>query len=256
MKIVLIGSIILNLVLAWGLYYYFIHGGSPLSDLKRKLTGAYRHSPTAIPFHEDNLRIMADLATGKKDSLSVVFLGASITHNWDLQKYFPEIHPINRGIGGFVDELMINYKSNVLDLQPRAVVIKFCSINIRPQIPIQNLKDAMQMMVQLARDNGITPIVATIIPAGRAGARIGDFSVTDSLANFNNWVREYSRANGLALIDYAMAIQDDNGFLPQNCSIDPVHVNEIGYEIIARAARPIIYNILGIDQKKQAADAG
>jgi lysophospholipase L1-like esterase len=248
-KIILIGSILLNLLLILGFYYYFVQGGSPLSDLKRRLTGTYRQSPPSVSFEEDNRRIVAELANGKTDSQSVVFLGASITQGWDLPRYFPEIHPINRGIGGFVDDLMVNYKSNVLDLKPRAVVIKFCSINIRPQIPVRHLKDAMQMMVELARAEGITPVVATVIPVGKPAARIGDFSVADTLAAFNEWVRSYAGANGLALIDYARAIQDEEGLLPRDCSIDPVHINEKGYDIIAGAARPVIYNLLGIKQK-------
>ncbi len=39
------------------------------------------------------------------------------------------------------------------------------------------------MMVQLAKANGIVPIVPTIIPAGKPEARIGDFSVADSWSN-------------------------------------------------------------------------
>ena len=247
LKVILIGSIILNILAVWGLFHYIMYGGNPLLELKRKLTGTAKHVSHSIPYAEENEKIHEEIAQGRTDSLRVIFFGASITHGWNLDKYFTKIHPVNRGVGGFVSDLLIKYKSNVLDLKPRAVVIKLCSINIRPQIPMYELQDGMDMMVQLAKANGIIPIVSTIIPSGKPSARIGDFSVKDSLASFNNWVREYADTNSLALIDYAEAIRDDDGFLPRDCSVDPVHINDKGYDIIAKAAQPVIYEALGIE---------
>jgi len=88
--------------------------------------------------------------------------------------------------------------------------------------------------------------VTTIVPPGKPEARIGDFSVIDSVNTFNEWLREYARKNELNLIDYALAIEDNQGFLPRKYSTDPVHVNENGYEILADVARPVIYSALGL----------
>ena len=247
LKIILILSLIFNLFAIWGLFHYVMYGGSPLSELKRKILGGPK-AVGAAPYEDDIAGIKKEVAEGKFDSLRVVFYGASITHNWDLKKYFPEIHPVNRGVGGFVQDLVIKFKSNVLDLKPRAVVIKLCSINFRPQIPMYMLKDGMAIMVTMAKDAGITPIMATVIPAGKPAAHIGDFNVADSLAAFNDWARQYAAQNSVVLIDYARAIQDENGFLPRDCSIDPVHVNDKGYGIMAEAARPIVDQVVGIKQ--------
>jgi lysophospholipase L1-like esterase len=247
LKLALIASLILNIIAVWALFHYVYYGGSPLSELKRKLLGSSKSAPPAIPYADENAAISKEVADGKTDPLRVVFFGASITHNWDLNKYFPKIHPVNRGVGGFVPDLMTKFKSNVLDLKPAAMVVKFCSINIRPQIPMHQLKDALEMMVQLARDNGIVPVVTTIIPPSKPAAHIGDFRVIDTLAAFNEWVRDYAARNSLAIIDYARAIQDENGFLPREYAVDPVHLNDKGYDIIAGAARPVIYKVMGID---------
>ncbi len=246
-KIILVISIILNLVAVWGFFHYIRYGGSPLGELKRMFAGAAKQKAPKLSYAEENASLMEDMRRGELDSLRVVFLGASITRRWDLEKYFPEIHPINRSIGGqLVFDMLPRFKRDVLDLKPRAVVIKFCSINIRPRMPLSVLKDGMAMMVQLSLANDVIPIVSTIIPAGKPEAHIGDFSVVDTLAEFNFWVRDYARENGIALIDYAAAIQDEHGFLPRECSVDPVHLNEKGYDIIAGAARPVIYEVMGI----------
>jgi len=245
-KIVLVLSIVLNLIALWALFHYVMYGGSPLGEIKRKLFGSSKTKTITIPYENENNTIKKEAAEGKIDSLRVVFYGASITHNWNLGKYFPEIHPLNRGVGGFVPDLLTKYKSNVLDLRPRAVVIKLCAINIRPQIPMSVLKDGLDMMVGLARAYDIIPITTTIIPSAKPAAHIGDFSVIDSLKSYNEWVREYSVKNNLGIIDYATAIQDENGFLPRKYAKDPVHINEEGYKVLSNTARPIIYDIIGV----------
>ena len=50
------------------------------------------------------------------------------------------------------------------------------------------------------------------------------------------------------LIDFAAAIADDEGLLPRDCSVDPVHLNEKGYQIVFDAARPVLQKVLATDQ--------
>ncbi|HEQ98423.1 MAG TPA: hypothetical protein ENO22_03670 [candidate division Zixibacteria bacterium] len=247
LKVILVISLLINVVAVWGLFHYIWYGGSPLGELKRKLLGDSSQTSYQDPFYEENQALSREADEGKVDSLRVVFLGASITRSWDLKKYFPEIHPVNRGIGGLAPSLLTKFKENVLALKPRAVVIKFCSINMRPSQPVRVLQDALDMMVQLSNANQVIPIVCTIIPAGKPAARIGDYSVVDSIREFNQWVRGYADEKSIPIIDYAAAIEDDNGFLPRKYSMDAVHLNQAGYEIISNAARPRILRILGID---------
>lgn len=247
-KIVLVLSLILNILAIWGFFHYVKYGGSPLGDLKRLLTGSSHQKAAKIPYAEDNRKIIEELKNDTTSAKRVVFLGASITRRWNLDAYFPEITAVNRGIGGqYVPQLMMRFKRDVIELKPDAVVIKFCSINIRPQMPLKTMYDGMEMMVQLARDNNITPIVCTVIPPAKPEGRISDFSVLDSVKIFNDWVRQYSSDNDLPLIDYARAIEDENGYLPRKYAADPVHVNEDGYEILSKTARPVINRVLKLD---------
>ncbi len=242
---ILLGSLLLNLVAVWGFFHYIRFGGSPLGELKRMLTGTTHQKAKTIPYEKENAEIVKNLENGKQPPNSVVFFGASITARWNLTRDFPNITPINRGVGNQLAPRMLErFKRDVLDLKPKAVVIKFCSINIRPHVPQSALRDAMTMMVELSRAKSIEPIVCTIIPAGKPEAHIGDFSVRDSLNNFNEWAREYAKENNLLLIDFAKGIGDENGDLPRALATDPVHVNEKGYEVLSRIAQPIIDSAL------------
>lgn len=245
-KAILVFSIIINIVALWGFFHYVRYGGSPLGELKRMLTGSSKQVSPKSSYVELNAEIMDQISNGTADPDRIVFFGASITRRWDLKKQFPEFNLINRGVGGqLVPGMLSRFKRDVLDLQPKAVIIKFCSINIRPYQSKTMLQDGMTMMVEMARQNGITPIISTIIPAGKPEAHIGDFSVADTLNSFNSWVREFSNEQNLDLIDFAKAIGDENGFLPRDCSTDPVHVNDKGYDILAKEAHGVIEQVLG-----------
>jgi len=245
LKAVLIGSLLLNLIAIWGFFHYIRYGGSPLGEIKRRITRSAPKAPVTPSSMDDNARIKQELAEGKVQPNRVVFFGASITRMWDLDKHFPEFHMINRGVGGqLVPALMARFKRDVIDLRPDAVIIKFCSINIRPEQPLMVLEDGMTMLTQLAQANHITPIVCTIIPTGKPAAHVGDFRVVDSLQKFNQWVRDFARQNNVDLIDLAKAIEDSEGFLPREYAADPIHVNEKGYALLSDAARPVIAEAL------------
>ncbi len=245
LKIILVVSLLLNLVAVWAYFHYVKYGGNPLGELKRKVMGESNQKTRPVPFEEQNRQLLAE--HGEYDPLRVVFMGASITHRWNLEAAFPDVHMINRGVGGqLVPHMLARFKRDVIDLKPKAAIFKFCSINIRPHTNSQTLRDAMTLMVETARAHDITPIVATIIPAGKPEAHIGEFSVVDSLASFNDWLREFAEQESLAIIDFAAAVQDDEGYLPRDCSSDPVHVNERGYLILSAAARSVIYDVVGV----------
>ncbi len=244
-KIILAVSIVINLAAIWGFYHYVRYGGSPLGELKRRLTGNTRQSAPLVSNADDNLRIIKEIEDGTAAPDRIVFFGASITRRWDFEKYLPEYNIINRGVGGqLAPAMMSRFKRDALDLKPRAVIIKFCSINIRPELPLSTLKDCMTMMAMMARTSGVVPVISTIIPAGKPESHIGDFSVVDSLKAFNSWALDFAAENSYPLIDFAAAIGDDQGFLPRECSADPVHVNEKGYEILSEAVRPVLRKVL------------
>jgi hypothetical protein len=246
LKIVLIVSILLNLLAIWGMYHYIRYGGSPLGELKRFVLGAKTKPAVDNSQDETDTFIRKQVAEGVEDSLRVVFYGASITNNWDLDKYFPEIHAVNKGVGGYAKDLLVNFKHHVLELKPAAVVIKLCAINFKPHIPRYILEDCVIMMVEAARRDSIKPVLCTVIPAAKPSAHIRDYSIKDSLADFNTWIRDYAESNSLPLIDYAESISDENGFLPRKYAKDPVHLNETGYELVSGIAKPVVYEQLGL----------
>ena len=106
-----------------------------------------------------------------KSSPDAVFMGDSITEGWSffLPEFFSNNNYINRGIGGqTTSQMLIRFRQDVINLKPKSVVIlagindiarnnKFYSLEI--------IAENIFSMVELAKINGIVPIICSVLPA-------------------------------------------------------------------------------------------
>lgn len=198
-------------------------------------------------YRQDNVRVAA--AT---DSIArVVFIGDQIIENWPLERYIKKVQPLNRGITGQrLEGFLLRFRSDVIDLKPRAVVIQFSSYNFRPQNAVKDIKDDIVSLADLARFNKIEPILTTVIPVRRHENKFESesfpqsYAVADTLKAFNNWLADYCRVNDVKLLDFNGALKDDKGFLPESLSFDNTHLNAAGFDRLAEAANKVLAELL------------
>ena len=117
----------------------------------------------------------------------VVFFGASITEGYRLKGYFPGRPYINRGQGGELAlQMLQRFERDVLDLKPRAVVLKLCSINFGPQAPTLGVTRAeYREMIDRAQAAQIKPVLATVVPVSKAWADRKGPTVQAAILAFN-----------------------------------------------------------------------
>lgn len=243
--LVLAGSLLLNILAVWGFFTFVRYGGSPLGDLKRLVVRSGDAAPRALPYARANEELLRGIARGDAPSPRIVFLGASITQHWDFERELPHLTIVNRGVGGeLASDLLARFQRDVIDLSPRAVVLKLCSINVRPGLEARTLEDAVNMMCDLALAHGIEPVLCTMVPVAKPDARIGDFDVAGRLMQFNDWIRGVAEDRGLRLVDLADAIADEKGLLPREFAADPIHPNADGYRILTGAVRPVLESLV------------
>src|SRR5499427_10463432 len=98
----------------------------------------------------------------------VVFFGDSITDIWKLPDSFPGKPYVNRGIGGqTTPQMLVRFRQDVIDLQPRVVVILAGTNDIAGNTgPMRNedIQGNMASMVELARVHGIRVVLCSIMP--------------------------------------------------------------------------------------------
>ncbi len=191
-------------------------------------------------YAEDNRRFLSETTPEQRRGMTI-FFGASITKGWDLLRYFPGKSLVNRGVGSQTDQqLLARFAADVLQLNPGRVVIKFCSGNFRPGANLKVMWDAYEIMAKAARDRGIIPILATVLPATKGAEEFANFSIAASVREFNQRIRELAIEQKFILADYYKAMADEAGYLPDSLARDAIHPNENGYAVMADVIKPIL----------------
>lgn len=177
----------------------------------------------------------------------VIFLGTQVTAGWDLERYFPEIDAVNRGISGQrMAGFLLRFRPDVVELAPRAVVIEFSSYSFRPENSIEELQDYLITLADIALYHKIEPILSTIIPVGSdfEMEESDDYMIMDSIALFNNWLSNYCQDNKLRLLDYGAAVADSSGFLSDRYRAGHIILNDSGYARISELTGSVLREIL------------
>src|SRR6476469_9206358 len=115
-----------------------------------------------------------------KGETRVVFMGDSITDNWDNQGFggfFPGKLYINRGISGqTTPQMLIRFRADVIALKPKVVVILAGTNDIAGNTgptTLQAIEDNLGSMADLARTHGIRVVLASVLPISDYESREG-----------------------------------------------------------------------------------
>jgi lysophospholipase L1-like esterase len=181
----------------------------------------------------------------------VVFFGDSITDIWRLDESFPGKPYVNRGIGGqTTSQMLVRFRQDVINLQPRAVVILAGTNDIAGNTgPITNedIEANYASIAELARAHGIKVVFSSILPVNNYTPESQDFFAQrpmERVLALNRWLKDYCAANDLTYLDYFTAVVDDKGLLKRDLANDGLHPNKTGFAIMAPLAEKAIAKAL------------
>lgn len=202
-------------------------------------------------YREANLK----LPPPSKNERRVVFMGDSITDGWNLAQYFPGKPYVNRGISGqTTPQMLLRFRSDVIDLKPKVVVILAGTNDIAGNTGFMSLKDTAQnviSMVELAKANKIRVVLSSVLPVNdRLKNKEGVLIVqtksrpNEKITAMNDWLKKYAANNDLVYLDYYSATVDKDGTLKDGTSYDGLHPNADGYKIMQSPAEAAITRAL------------
>jgi lysophospholipase L1-like esterase len=183
----------------------------------------------------------------KIDPNRIVFFGDSITHDWNLQESFPGANYLNRGIGGQTSaDMLVRFRQDVIDLQPRAVVI-LAGINDIGAIDqreenaaehkLADLESNDESMGELADLHHIRPIFISLLPVHEYMGGTWNPFFRESPARIraaNQWLQGYCAQHHYHYIDAYSAMLDEHQMLRRDLTKDGLHPNHAGYEVMAQ----------------------
>ena len=172
----------------------------------------------------------------------VVFIGNSITEGWsNFDKDFFINNPfVNRGIGGqTTPQMLIRFKPDVVNLNPKAVVI-LAGINDIAEntgpVTIENIAENIISMAEIAKANEIKVFICSTLPAidfpWSPGMEPGP-----KVIKLNSILKNYCDSNNIPYVDYFSAMSDEKGGLkvPEYTTADDlVHPNLAGYKVMEK----------------------
>lgn len=181
----------------------------------------------------------------------VVFFGDSITDMWQLAEYFPAKPYINRGIGGqTTPQMLVRFRQDVINLQPKAVVILAGTNDIAGNTGPMSLEDIeanYASMADLARAHGIRVVFSSILPIHNYTPQSQNFFAQRSpekILQLNRWLKNYCADHGCVYLDYFSALVDGKDLLRRELAEDGLHPNTVGYKIMAPLAEAAIQKAL------------
>jgi lysophospholipase L1-like esterase len=182
----------------------------------------------------------------------VVFFGDSITDMWKLEDYFPGRPYVNRGISGqTTPQMLVRFHEDVIDLQPKAVVILAGTNDIAGNtgpMSLPEIEANYSSLAELARAHHIRVVFSSILPVHNYTPRSQDLFAQRSpkkILELNRWLKDYCAASGCTYLDYFSPMVDDKGLLKRDLAEDGLHPNPAGYKIMAPLADAAIQKALG-----------
>ncbi len=168
----------------------------------------------------------------------VVFMGNSITELW--ASYHPDFFQNNnfcgRGISGQTSaQMLVRFTADVIDLHPKAVVIMAGTNDVAHNdywVAHDKVVDNIVAMCELAKANGIVPIISSIPPCASFRWRPEIKDAAQTIAEINKSLRAYAEANGIVYVDYHAALADKELGFPKALSDDGCHPNPDTYLIM------------------------
>jgi lysophospholipase L1-like esterase len=173
-----------------------------------------------------------------------VFTADSITELWAAAD--PELFRngvVGRGISGQTSpRMLLRFFQDVVELHPRAVHIMAGTNDLAGNTgpsSVQDFKDNIMAMVELAHAHQIKVMLASIPPA-RIFPWKQELRPATDIVVLNRWLRSYATANRSEYIDYYSVLVDDQAGFLAALSNDGVHPNRDGYvRMRALAAKAI-----------------
>ncbi len=166
----------------------------------------------------------------------IVFMGDSITENWDLVEPRLFNHGVlNRGISGQTSEqMLVRFSSDVVALKPKIVLILAGTNDIAGNTgptSAEYFKNDIMAMVAIARASEIEPILCSIPPTAAFSWR-PKVDPKPWIKQLNTWLRTYASNNHLRFIDYYSLLAGPSGEFRADLSNDGVHPNRSGYSLM------------------------
>lgn len=168
---------------------------------------------------------------------SIVFLGDSITSRCDLDKYFPNYNVYNSGIAGnMTKDILENMENRIFAYNPTKVFILIGTNDlVYSGLDNDGIKNNIEEIInKIYEKNSNTKIyLESIYPVNNSlNKEIVETRTNDNIKDLNNKIEKICN-NKCTYINMYDNLTDKNGNMKRIYTVDGLHLNKIGYKVVA-----------------------
>lgn len=163
----------------------------------------------------------------------IAFVGDSITQDYNVYEYFSEYHVYNRGIGGDTTVgLKTRLDVSVFDLKPKTVILMIGTndlalLKTTPETVAQNIKEIIEIIKKELPSTKI--ILQSIYPVNESMSPMTVQPRKNAdIIKINQILAQLQQ---VIYVDVFSHLEKD-GVLNPEYSVEGLHINEQGYEVI------------------------
>jgi lysophospholipase L1-like esterase len=179
-----------------------------------------------------------------KDTNSIIFIGNSLTQNFELAELFNNTKLKNRGINGDLVEGVINRLGPIIESKPKKIFIEIgvndLGIGIHRHRVIRNYKKLIDILLNNCKSTKI--YINSLFPV-EVGRKIHptfcNESVKNDIIKINEDLYEYAKEKKITFIDTHKKFEL-NGQLNPKYSVDGIHLTGEGYLLWSDILRPYV----------------
>ncbi len=184
----------------------------------------------------ENFARYAEANKEVKASPVAVFMGDSITDGWARVRpeFFSDNNYLGRGISGQTTcQMLARLRPDAIDLKPKFILILGGTNDIAQNngpIEVDNIVGNIISMCELAKFNGITPVICSVLPAHEYAWR-KHIKPIEKISELNSKLKAYAESTeGVEYLDYYSALVDSRKGLSKEDSRDGCHPTESCYK--------------------------
>lgn len=168
----------------------------------------------------------------KMDSSNIVFIGNSLTRQFELAELFKNLNLRNRGINGDNTQGIFNRLQDIVPYQPKKIFIE-TGINdiLLGKEKDTILADYKKILEKLRRDCKATKIyVQSILPVYKNGlAIVRSLAKNETIDDVNKDLQTYCKSRGISFINIHDEFVLNGEMNPKYCIADGLHISGDGY---------------------------
>lgn len=172
-----------------------------------------------------------------------LFLGDSITEQYDLKEYYEDYPVVNSGVSGdFTSSIVENMKKRVYDYNPSKVFLLIGINDLRNGKDVSEIVSNTKEIIKLIKENrpyseiyleSIYPINKTDDDKISDSVRDIEFD-NEKIIEVNDLLKDLAKDEKITYVDLYNKLIDDDGNLNISYTKDGLHISSEGYECITK----------------------